>query len=322
MSGEENIITSIKTDDNNGDSSVLPAIPALDFGPEDRALVEDLMASYFNINLATKRTFDVKTLSPKVTKRVLFLKDIQVKHDELEKKFLEEKAALEAEYDSLYKPLFDKRYEIVNGVVKDEAEKEGVPNFWLIAMKTNEMLANEITERDEGALKYLKDIRCFRVENNSRNFKLEFLFDPNPYFKNTVLFKTYHVTDDDGPVLDKVIGTDIEWCPGKCLTHKVVVKKRPKKGSKKVNNIPMTKTENCESFFNFFKPPEVPEIDEVDDYDDFDTDMTEELQNLMDQDYDIAVTIRDKLIPHAVSWFTGEALVDEDEFDYEDEKTV
>ena len=57
-------------------------------------------------------------------------------------------------------------------------------------------------------MKYLKDIRCCRVENNSRNFKLEFLFDPNPYFKNSVLSKTYHVTDDDddGPVLDKVIG--------------------------------------------------------------------------------------------------------------------
>jgi len=55
------------------------------------------------------------------------------------------------------------------------------------------------------------------------------------------------------------------------LTHKVVVKKKTKKGPKKVNNIPMTKTENCESFFNFFKPPEIPEIDEVDDYDDFDT---------------------------------------------------
>lgn len=56
--------------------------------------------------------------------------------------------------------------------------------------------------------------------------------------------------------------TEIEWCPGKCLTHKVVVKKRPKKGTKKVNNIPMTKTENCESFFNFFKPPEIDEVDE------------------------------------------------------------
>jgi nucleosome assembly protein 1-like 1 len=50
----------------------------------------------------------VKKLSPKVTKRVLFLKDIQVTHDELEEKFLAEKSALEATYDNLYKPLFAK----------------------------------------------------------------------------------------------------------------------------------------------------------------------------------------------------------------------
>lgn len=33
------------------------------------------------------------------------------------------------------------------------------------------------------------------------------------------------------------------------------------------------------------------------------------------------MTIRDKLIPHAVSWFTGEALVDEDDYDDDDEKS-
>lgn len=31
------------------------------------------------------------------------------------------------------------------------------------------------------------------------------------------------------------------------------------------------------------------------------------------------MTIRDKLIPHAVSWFTGEALVDEDDSDDNDD---
>lgn len=57
--------------------------------------------------------------------------------------------------------------------------------------------------------------------------------------------------------------TDIEWYPGKCLTQKIL-KKKPKKGSK--NAKPITKTEDCESFFNFFSPPEVPEDDEdVDD---------------------------------------------------------
>ncbi|RDX99881.1 Nucleosome assembly protein 1;3, partial [Mucuna pruriens] len=33
----------------------------------------------------------------------------------------------------------------------------------------------------------------------------------------------------------------------------------------------------------------------------------------MEQDYDIGSTIRDKIIPHAVSWFTGEAI-EADEF--------
>lgn len=52
---------------------------------------------------------------------------------------------------------------------------------------------------------------------------------------------------------------EIQWFPGKCLTHKVL-KKNPKKGS--MNAKPITKTERYESFFNFFNPPEVPEDDE------------------------------------------------------------
>ncbi|MBA0789761.1 hypothetical protein Gohar_014452, partial [Gossypium harknessii] len=268
-------------------------------------------------------------------------------HDELEAKFFEERAALEAKYQKLYQPFYAKRYDIVNGVAEAEgttndaamdqkednaAEEKGVPDFWLTAMKNNDVLSDEvgylITERDEGALKYLKDIKWHRIEE-PKGFKLEFYFDPNPYFKNTLLAKTYHMIDEDEPILEKAIGTEIEWYPGKCLTQKIL-KKKPKKGSK--NAKPITKTEDCESFFNFFNPPEVPDDDE-----DMDEDTAEELQNQMEQDYDIGCilfsaflslksTIRDKIIPHAVSWFTGEAIqgdeleiVDEDEDDDVDE---
>ncbi|PPD85278.1 hypothetical protein GOBAR_DD17788 [Gossypium barbadense] len=227
-------------------------------------------------------------------------------HDELEAKFFEERAALEAKYQKLYQPLYAKRYDIVNGLAdaegtaneaaKDQGEEKdaekGVPDFWLTAMKNNEVLSDEITERDEGALKYLKDIKWYRVEE-PKGFKLEFYFDTNPYFKNTVLTKTYLMIDEDEPILEKAIGTEIEWYPGKCLTQKLL-KKKPKKGSK--NAKPITKTEECESFFNFFNPPQVPEDDE-----DIDEDTAEELQNQMEQDYDIGSTIRDKIIPHAVS---------------------
>ena len=105
--------------------------------------------------------------------------------------------------------------------------------------------------------------------------------------------------------------TEIEWYPGKCLTQKLL-KKKPKKGSK--NAKPITKTEECESFFNFFSPPQVPEDDEDIDEDTVMTsfitsiemindnsllvfnsgcffchllEQAEELQNQMEQDYDI-----------------------------------
>nr|ACR35392.1 unknown [Zea mays] len=170
-------------------------------------------------------------------------------------------------------------------------------------MKTNEVLSEEIQERDEAALKYLKDIKWSRIED-PKGFKLDFFFDTNPFIKNSVLTKTYHMVDEDDLILEKAIGTEIEWYPGKNLTQKIL-KKKPKKGSKNTKLI--TKTEDCESFFNFFDPPQVPEDDE-----DIDEDTAEELQGQMEHDYDIGTTIRDKIIPHAVSWFTGEAVQGED----------
>ncbi|CAA0814615.1 Unknown protein [Striga hermonthica] len=290
------------------DSSLPAAAAAL--SAEDRAGLVNALKDKLS-NLGGQDVME--KLTPKVRKRVEVLREIQGQHDELETKFFEERAALEAKYQKLYEPLYSKRFEIVNGIVEvegvsdaqggDKANNKGVPDFWLTAMKTNEILAEEISERDEEALKFLKDIKWSRIDD-PKGFKLEFYFDTNPFFKNTLLTKTYHMVDEDEPILEKAIGTVIEWYPGKCLTQKVL-KKKPKKGTK--NAKPIMKTEKCESFFNFFSPPEVP-----DDEDEIDEDEAEELQNLMEQDYDIGSTIRDKIIPHAVSWFTGEAAQDDD----------
>ncbi|KAH7864651.1 hypothetical protein Vadar_032196 [Vaccinium darrowii] len=299
-------------------ASLLPAAAGL-ISAEDRAGLVNALKDKLQ-NLAGQHSDVLESLPPKVRRRVEFLREMQSQHDELEAKFFEERAALEAKYQKLYEPLYTKRYEVVNGVVEvegvtteatteeedKEAEEKGVPSFWVTAMKTNEVLAEEISERDEEALKYLKDIKWCRLDN-PKGFKLEFFFETNPFFSNSVLTKTYHMIDDDEPILEKAIGTEIEWYPVKCLTQKIL-KKKPKKGSK--NAKPITKTENCESFFNFFSPPQVPE-----DEDDIDEDTAEELQNQMEQDYDIGSTIRDKIIPHAVSWFTGEAVQGDDEFE-------
>ncbi|KAG1367561.1 putative nucleosome assembly protein 1-like 2 [Cocos nucifera] len=273
-------------------TSSLPSdAPAL--SAEDRAGLVNALKNKLQ-SLAGQHADVMETLTPNVRKRVEVLRELQSQHDELEAKFFEERAALEAKYQKLYEPLYNKRFGIVNGVVEvegvtNEAAEEspaedkangekGVPDFWLTAMKTNEVLAEEITERDEGALKYLKDIKWCRIDD-PKGFKLEFFFDTNPYFKNSVLTKTYHMIDEDDPVLEKAIGTEIEWYSGKCLTQKVL-KKKPRKGSK--NTKPITKTENCDSFFNFFTPPQIP-----DDDDEIDEDTAEQLQNQMEQDYDI-----------------------------------
>ncbi|GLJ54347.1 hypothetical protein SUGI_1166630 [Cryptomeria japonica] len=267
----------------------------------------------------------IESLPHIVKKRVEALQDLQGKHKEIETKFFEEKAALEAKYRKLYEPFYKKRYDIVNGVVDVEDDKKeedskkestdaekGVPEFWLTAMKNNDVLAMQITERDEGALKFLKDIQCSRLDSDKgeKGFKLEFFFNENPYFKNSVLAKIYYMEDENEPILERAVGTEIDWLPGKNLTRKVM-KKKPKKGAK--NAKPVTKIEQCPSFFNFFDPPKVPEDDDVDD------DAAEELQDVMEQDYEIGSTIKDKLIPHAVSWFTGEAGDGDEYISEEDE---
>jgi hypothetical protein len=63
------------------------------------------------------------------------------------------------------------------------------------------------------------------------------------------------------PNCDWCCRTEIEWIPGKNLTTKVL-KKKPKNGAK--NTKPVTKTERCESFFNFFNPPQVPDDEDID----------------------------------------------------------
>eukprot|EP01018_Ginkgo_biloba_P036035 Gb_36264 [translate_table: standard] len=90
--------------------------------------------------------------------RVEAMRELQDQHDELEAKFFEERAALEAKYQKLYEPFYGKHYEIVNGITELESAKEdktepdpkqendvkekGVPKFWLTAMKNDEVKAN------------------------------------------------------------------------------------------------------------------------------------------------------------------------------------
>ena len=65
---------------------------------------------------------------------------------------------------------------------------------------------------------------------------------------------------------------------------------------------------------------QIPEEDE-----EIDEEEMEQLQEVMEADYEMGAAIKERLIPHAVSWFTGEAaememMDDEDEDDEDDDE--
>ena len=79
------------------------------------------------------------------------------------------------------------------------------------------------------------------------------------------------------------------------------------------------KTVPTESFFNFFSPPKAPTED--------DDDAASDIEERLELDYQLGEDIKEKLIPRAIDWFTGEALafeeLDEDDlegFDDEDDE--
>merc|ERR1712205_55561 len=143
-------------------------------------------------------------------------------------------------------------------------------------------------------------------------FKIDFHFEENEYFEDSVLTKTYHMHDEEDNLLRYIESSEINWKSGKNLTVKVL-RKKPKPGAK--NKKPITKTEPAESFFQFFYPPEVPDEDEQEN-------MTEEevedLQEQMENDYAIGSLIATALVPNAVDHFLGLHLEDDEDEDEEE----
>lgn len=109
--------------------------------------------------------------------------------------------------------------------------------------------------------------------------------------------------------------TPIEWkSASKNVTVKVL-KKKMRPGQK---GTPPTKQTPTESFFNWFTPPPIPENEE-----EIEEEELEGLQAAMEDDYEVAEIIREKIIDHPYLWFTGEALQDdessEEDYDSEDD---
>lgn len=307
----------------------------------------------------------IETLPKCVRRRINALKNIQVDFAKIEGKFYEEAHLLEMKYAEIFKPLYDKRKNIVNALYepteeeskwvepgeespeeatkndeKSDEEKlaekvlsnlkvdentKGIPEFWLTAMKNVEILSEMIQEHDEPILKHLIDIKLLftgKVEGDTSDstmgFVLEFVFSPNEYFTNSVLTKTYRMksepdADDpfsfEGPDIVSSTGCKIDWNPNKNVTQKQVKKKQKHKGRGQTRIV--TKTVQNDSFFNFFDPPEVTEEEE---------ELDEETEAILAADFEIGHFFRERLIPKAVLYFTGEAIDEDSDDEFEDEE--
>ncbi|XP_064480227.1 nucleosome assembly protein 1-like 1-B isoform X2 [Ornithodoros turicata] len=295
----------------------------------------------------------IDSLPACVKRRIKALKKLQVECSKIEAKFHEEVHALECMYANLYQPLFEKRQQIVGGKVEPtdeecdfalDSDKEeddisegikkaainekgdekkndenvpGIPEFWLTTLKSVDLLADMIQEHDEDILKHLVDIKVKYLDKNPAGFVLEFHFEPNEYFTNTVLTKSYEIKCDvdeadpfsyEGPDIVGCKGCTIDWKKGKNVTVKTIRKKQKHKSRGSVRTV--TKTVQNESFFLFFNPPNAGGDG---------TELDGDTEALLAADFEIGHFLKDRVIPRAVLYFTGEAVQD-DEFDEDEDE--
>ena len=71
-----------------------------------------------------------------------------------------------------------------------------------------------------------------------------------------------------------------------------------------------------DSFFNFFSPPKPPRDD---DEDEADEDELDSLEERLELDYQIGEDLKDRIIPHAIDFFTGKALQYENPDEWDDD---
>ncbi|KAF4120140.1 nucleosome assembly protein 1-like 1 [Geosmithia morbida] len=300
----------------------------------------------------------VESLPAPVRRRVSGLKGLQKEHSKLEAEFQQEVLELEKKYFAKFTPLYERRSEIVNGFVepteeevkaaeededneneqkedesasKTEEKKSdipedvaGIPEFWLSAMKNQVSFAEIITDRDEAALKHLTNVRMEYLD--VPGFRIIFEFAPNEFFSNKTLTKTYYYQSEMGYggdfIYDHAEGDKIDWLQGKDLTVRVEAKKQRNKTTKQTRIV--KKSVPTESFFNFFSPPQPPK--DEDEEDNEDVEIASDIEDRLELDYQLGEDIKEKLIPRAIDWFTGEALafeeLDDDELEsgeFEDE---
>jgi len=284
-----------------------------------------------------KPNVDLKTLElpPVMLGRVNALRNLQLLSIKEETEYYREVHLLDAKFQPKLDEIYQQRTKVIRGehepsgaelewldaVEEEDVEKKvlhpdfpadakGLPKFWLHTLKNanEECLSGLIEPHDEPVLEHLSDLTV-AWHPNGTGFTLSFHFDDNCFFTNKVLTKEYFLRDGpdpespllyDGPEIIGCKGCFIAWKEGMDVT---------------VTNISIgwkegeTVIEGSEagpkdiqpgSFFTFFSPPDgdCPEEDD---------------KKILSSDYDIGFALKEKIIPRAILYFTGEIHEDDDD---------
>ena len=194
------------------------------------------------------------------------------------------------------------------------------------AMINHGGISRLIQEKDRPILMHLEDIEC-KLHDPGYGFDLIFTFEKNDYFKNEKLIKS--ITMERQNMIEKCVGTEIDWKDGKDVTKKKIKKKQKAKKGKPGQTI--TKIVDQESFFNFFKTRVMPDEKELaegkeppkeKDEDDEEGAGDKDPAELLDEDFDLANEFKDQLIPLALEYYLEVIEEDddnEDDHDHDDD---
>jgi len=273
-----------------------------------------------------------KVTSDSLKYKLVALRKLYSEREELAKLFKREQHTLQANYEEKYKPIYDKRNNLIEGKeeVKEDISAEaskvgitdinapnqekGIPNFWGTAIANCFQFKGVVNAKDRQILVFLRDIRVVYLPDTS--FELIFYFDKNDYFDHETLKRTFKVDPTTG-YINKIESTEITW---KTEDLNPTIEKKKKKIKKKGEVKTVTKVEEVQSFFGFFKSYDDTKKDKKKDEEkeEDDDEEEEDEDQIIDDEYDLGLFIKDDFIPFALEYYLD--INPEGEEDFEDEE--
>uniref|UniRef100_A0A1B6DHH7 Protein SET n=1 Tax=Clastoptera arizonana TaxID=38151 RepID=A0A1B6DHH7_9HEMI len=160
--------------------------------------------------------------------------------DGLNEKASEDILKVEQKYNKLRKPYFEKRNDII----------KRIPNFWVTAFVNHPQISAILEEEEEDCLHYINKLEVEEFEDIKFGYRINFHFNENPYFENSIITKEFHLGSSADPASQS---TTIQWKEGQDLT-----KIRKEKNTKSRKRGLEQKT-----FFSWFSDHGDPSSDDI-----------------------------------------------------------